>query len=178
MGGHADESVSLRALLHAAGARTAGGHARHAAATVCPCIRFLQGSTANDGPCQKPCPSPTYPQAQQALSVALNKLGELHHLQSDLAAAAELYDQALQLRRQLLEATRQQWQQAGEEAPAAAAQGGGQLSAGSEPAAGGQREGEDACCSAALDVAASCLKLAGARRGLGADAEAEVRMGV
>lgn len=112
--------------------------------------------------------------------MALNKLGELHHLQGDLAAAAELYDQALQLRRQLLAATRRQWQHAGVEAPAAAAQGGGELSAGSEPAAGGQglREGEDACCSAALDVAASCLKLAGARRGLGADAEAEVRMGV
>lgn len=123
-------------------------------------------------------------QAQQALSVALNKLGELHHLQGDLAAAAQLYDQALQLRRQLLAATQQQWHQASAEAAsglaAAAPRGGGANAAGPvapvEPVAGdgGGAEGQEACCSAALDLAASCLKLAGARRGLGADADAEV----
>ena len=107
---------------------------------------------------------PSRPQAQQALSVALNKLGELHHLQGNLAAAAQLYDQALQLRRQLLAATQQQWRQASAEPASAAAAAGGE----------GEAEGQEACCSAALDLAASCLKLAGARRGLGADAEAEV----
>lgn len=123
------------------------------------------------------------PEAQQALSVALNKVGELHHLQGDLGAAAEQYAQALQLRRGLLAATRRQW--AGS-APLAQAEdsrgGGGSGQAGSgagfaAAAAGGTaaaaEEGDEACCSAALDLAASCLKLAGARRGLGQAEEAE-----
>lgn len=115
--------------------------------------------------------------------MALNKVGELHHLQGDLGAAAEQYAQALQLRRGLLAATRRQW--AGS-APLAQAEdsrgGGGSGQAGSgagfaAAAAGGTaaaaEEGDEACCSAALDLAASCLKLAGARRGLGQAEEAE-----
>lgn len=108
-------------------------------------------------------------QAQQALSVALNKVGELKHLTGDLAAAAEQYAAALALRRALLAATRRQWPQPQERGAA----GGG---SGGEPAAQ-PGEGEEACCSAALDLAASCLKLAGARQGLGAAEEAEVRRG-
>ncbi|KAL4450240.1 hypothetical protein ABPG77_010909 [Micractinium sp. CCAP 211/92] len=124
------------------------------------------------------------PEAQQALSVALNKVGELHHLQGDLGAAAEQYAQALQLRRSLLAATQRQWAQAAAQAQTAAAS----IGAGSQPAGGKAKpakavvgdaaamaaaEGDEACCSAALDLAASCLKLAGARRGLGQASEAE-----
>ncbi len=124
-------------------------------------------------PTNAPPPPPPPPlQAQQALSVALNKLGELHHLQGDLAAAAELYQQALDLRRQLLDATRQQWQQAEPAAGSASSSIGG---GSAEPASGGEGESQEACCAAALDLAASCLKVAGARRGSGADDEAQVR---
>ena len=93
--------------------------------------------------------------------MALNKVGELQHMQGDVAAAAGLYEQALRLRRALLAATRQQWQAhaaPGEQAAAPAA------AAASAPGA----EGGEACCSAALDLAASYIKLAGARRELGA----------
>lgn len=133
------------------------------------------------------CCFPLFPcslQAQQALSVALNKVGELHHLQGDLGAAAEQYAQALQLRRSLLAATQRQWAQAAAQAQTAT----GSSGAGSQPAGGtadpttavggdaagpAAAEGDEACCSAALDLAASCLKLAGARRGLGQASEAE-----
>lgn len=108
-------------------------------------------------------------QAQQALTVALNKLGELHHLQGDLPAAAKLYARALALRRALLAATRRQWGSGGD--------GGGQEGAAREGRRAAEElegEGQEACCSAALDLAASCLKLSGARRALGDEAEAEV----
>lgn len=121
--------------------------------------------------------------------MALNKVGELHHMRGDLAAAAEHYSQALQLRRALLTATQQQWHPQVEQQGAASRSGDD-----SEPAtvrstsstaaaaamaaaaaAAAAAEGNEACCSAALDLAASCLKLSGARRGLGDVQEAQVR---
>jgi hypothetical protein len=100
------------------------------------------------------------PQAQQALSVALNKVGELRHVQGELEEAAERYSQALELRRGLLAAAqRQACSQAGD--------GGGKGSEGSEATEG--------VCAAALDLAASCLKLAAARREGGQAALGQVR---
>ena len=101
------------------------------------------------------CLRRTLLQALQALSVAMSKVGELHHLQGDLPLAATMYEEALALRRQLLAAALLQ------------------LAEGE-----GGREGGAAHCSAALDLTASCIKLAGARHGIGgvaAEAEAEVR---
>lgn len=95
--------------------------------------------------------------------MALNKRGELLHLQGDLGGAADQYAAALALRRTLLAATRL-------EAEQTAASGGGSSEEQQQPAA-------EAGCSAGLDLAASCLKLSGARRGLGGDAEAAVRSG-
>jgi hypothetical protein len=113
--------------------------------------------------CRPGCPlSPSALQAQQALSVALNKLGELHHLQGDLPAAGGLYAQALQLRRSLLAATQAQWPPGGQQQQSAA----GPPAEHAELEAG---EAGEACCSAALDLAASCIKLAGARRELDAE---------
>ncbi|KAL4854859.1 hypothetical protein ACK3TF_004544 [Chlorella vulgaris] len=94
--------------------------------------------------------------AQQALSVALNKVGELRHMQGQLPAAAALYEQALQLRRGLLAATQEE-----EQAQAGAAADTADVASG------------EATCSATLDLAASCIKLAGARRELAANAEAQ-----
>jgi hypothetical protein len=105
-------------------------------------------------------------QAQQALSVSLNKLGELHHLQGDLPAAAGLYARALQLRRSLLAATQAQWPPRGQQQQQHSAAG-PPVHADSD--AGEAGEAGEACCSAALDLAASCIKLAGARRELDAD---------
>ncbi|KAL4421602.1 hypothetical protein ABPG75_010893 [Micractinium tetrahymenae] len=131
------------------------------------------------------------PEAQQALSVALNKVGELHHMQGDLEAAAEQYAQALQLRRGLLAATQRQWAH-GVSAPHAAGSssgggGGGRQGDSSAAVAGSaaaaaaaaakEAAGDEACCSAALDLAASCLKLAGAKRDLGDATEAEALLG-
>ncbi|KAI3430218.1 hypothetical protein D9Q98_004816 [Chlorella vulgaris] len=96
------------------------------------------------------------PEAQQALSVALNKVGELRHMQGQLPEAAALYEQALQLRRGLLAATQEEQQ----------------AQAGSAAATVDVASGE-ATCSATLDLAASCIKLAGARRELAANAEAQ-----
>ena len=87
----------------------------------------------------------------------MSKVGELHHLQGDLPLAATMYEEALALRRQLLAAALLQ------------------LAEGDKG-----REGVAAHCSAALDLAASCIKLAGARHGIGgmaSEAEAEVRSG-
>lgn len=122
-------------------------------------------------------------QAQQALSVALNKVGELHHMQGDLETAAKQYAQALQLRRGLLAATRRQWAEAAPGGQAA----GSRKCPGSQQAGSGDAdaavdsiteapaaaEGDEACCSAVMDLAASCLKLAGAKRGLGSGEAAE-----
>ena len=120
-------------------------------------------------------PSPSALQAQQALSVALNKVGELHHLQGDLPAAAGLYAQALQLRRSLLAATQAQWPHAGQQHQQQQQSAAGPAAERTDLEAGGGGEAGEACCSAALDLAASCIKLAGARRELDALApEAEV----
>lgn len=120
------------------------------------------------------------PEAQQALSVALNKVGELYHLQGDLGPAAEHYDRALQLRRDLLAATQQQWHTGAEQGGGTGGGGGGGGQQAGEAATGAEAmssaagaEGQDACCSATLDLAASCLKLSGARLGLGDGAQAE-----
>jgi hypothetical protein len=79
-------------------------------------------------------------------------------MQGQLPAAAALYEQALQLRRGLLAATQEEQQ----------------AQAGSAAATVDVASGE-ATCSATLDLAASCIKLAGARRELAANAEAQVR---
>ncbi|PSC70221.1 zinc ion-binding [Micractinium conductrix] len=107
-------------------------------------------------------------EATQALSVALNKVGELRHLQGDLAAAAEQYAAALRLRRALLAARQRQWAGEGSGEPREGGSGAAAAAAGEEAGAG-----SEACCSAALDLAASCLKLSGARAGLGESGEAE-----
>ena len=112
--------------------------------------------------------------------MALGKVGELRHLQGDLPAAAALYAQALALRRALLAATRAQWPAAETKGARQAAGGGGGAAAAAADAAAGEPgadadEGAEARCSASLDLAASCLKLAGAQLGLGAEAEAQVR---
>lgn len=98
--------------------------------------------------------------------MALSKVGELHHLRGDLAAAAGLYARALELRRSLLAATRAQWHREGGDKEV-------QQQQQQETEAGS--EGAEARCSAALDLAASCLKLSGARRGLGSEGDADVR---
>jgi hypothetical protein len=116
-------------------------------------------------------------QAQQALSVALNKVGELRHMQGDVPAAAGLYRDAMGVRRELLAAAQGQQAQQGQRADApAAAQ---QQAAGTAPAeaagAAGSRLAEgEAACSAVLDLAASCVKLAGAELELGREQEAQV----
>ena len=117
-----------------------------------------------------PLPPLAPSQATQALSVALNKVGELRHLQGDLAAAAEQYAAALRLRRALLAARQRQWAGEGSGEPREGGSGAAAAAAGEEAGAG-----SEACCSAALDLAASCLKLSGARAGLGESGEAEVR---
>lgn len=106
------------------------------------------------------------PQAQHALSITLNKLGELHHMRGDLEAALPLYQQSLGIRRQRLAALalQQQQGQPGAAAVAAAreAQQAQQVQEVGEAQQGQQLVEQAEWCAAAVDVAVGCLKVADA----------------
>ncbi|GAB4813759.1 hypothetical protein N2152v2_000805 [Parachlorella kessleri] len=94
-------------------------------------------------------------EAQQSLSVTLNKLGELHHVRGNLPMALDLYRQSLAVRRGRLQAAldAQDEAQRGQQG-----QRGGR---GPEP------RPEPEWAAAALDVAVGCLKVADALQASG-----------